>query len=166
MGTDNRGTMSETTSLMVNHIDRGTRPDPDDSRFLLEVDNEGHADIVFVDTLAFHAERLGEDWAVVSDKNGYLTSKAGEWIASALAAMLRERAGIESPDVAYAEGLEYDDEPSYALSIRTRYSDGETFESWLDRVGWPVIATVTNASDPGTFNHPYLFTGTPKGEER
>lgn len=36
--------------------------------------------------------------------------------------------------------------------------NAETYDAWFDRIGWPVIATLINATDPGTFMFPYLFS--------
>jgi hypothetical protein len=137
--------------------DRGELPDPDDRRFYLEIDRDKDlAVICFVEPLRFHAEHNGNDWAPLVDENGALKLDVANRIADRLRDLIKSQ-GHVAVGVDLADYLEHDDEPSFGLEIVTDYQKDETFQHWLDRIGWPAIATVINVTDPGTFNSPYLF---------
>ena len=138
-------------------------------RFLVEVADDGHADVEITEPLAFHAELAQSDeqqsgsdyrgvaWRTLTDENGYLTSDATAKVAAELARLITSETGL-TLDVVHEPDRELEDLPSVGLSVRTDYRPGETVQQWTDRVGWPVIATVINVTDPGTFNCPYLFS--------
>ncbi|WPH57860.1 hypothetical protein [Mycobacterium phage WXIN] len=129
----------------------------------LEVDrDERHAVIVWVEPLRFHAEYNGprkgcyksgdDDWSPHVDNDGYLNRDARTALGNRLQDYLGARGHVVEPDA-------YDgsDEPNITFEIVTSYEDGETFSHWHDRIGWPVVGTLINVTDPGTFNSPYLF---------
>ena len=91
----------------------------------------------------------------------HFTYQDGPWLAAdnerILCDELKKLTGIDEIDP--VEDGDPDGEDGYvAFSIHTDYREGETVAEWIDRIGWPVIATLTNATDPGTFNYPYLFS--------
>jgi hypothetical protein len=145
---------------MVDLADRGELPDPDDKRFYLEIDAERQRAIIcFVESLRFHAEYNGQDdWASLVTSHGFLTPETADRVAGRLQQLISKQ-GHVNVSVEHADYLEHDDEPSLGLEIVTDYQDDETFDHWLDRIGWPVIATTINVTDPGTFNSAYLFSG-------
>jgi hypothetical protein len=157
--------MIDIGTMMADLVDRGALPDPDDSRFYLEINTEERqAVICFVEPLQFHAEYNGprpysakDYWAPLVTSDGYLKSDVSERISARLQRLISEQ-GHVSVSVEHADYLEYDDEPSLGLEIVTDYRDAETFDHWLDRIGWPAIATTINVTDPGTFNSAYLFS--------
>jgi hypothetical protein len=148
--------------------DRGVNPAIDDPRFMLEINADSREAVIeFRESLAFHADSAQQKeqrghpgahlWAELVDKGGYLTSDAAYKVAVEMSRIL-DNAGVKNVQVEYASGLEYDDEASMALSFVSSYSDGETYAHWHDRIGWNIVACVINATDPGTFNFPYLFS--------
>lgn len=143
---------------MVDLADRGEFPDPDDTRFVLEINtDQREAVIEFRESLSFHRDRGGEAWFRLCDSNGYLTASSEARLAEQYSTILANR-GVTGVSVTYANGLESDEEPSVALSFASTFTSGETFGSWFTRIGWPIVAEVTNSSDPGTFNSPYVYT--------
>ncbi|MEB3023352.1 MULTISPECIES: hypothetical protein [Mycolicibacter] len=145
-----------------NTLDPDVGPDGD-SRFRFEVGEEGTVDIIFCEPLRFHQELADTDhrniggaqyrpWSDFVNANGYLTDANSE----KLVAELRKMTGVS--DIEHEPSAEFEDEPSWAVSIRTDYRQGETIASWHSRIGWPVVAAIVNTTDPGTFNCPYLFS--------
>jgi hypothetical protein len=133
--------------------------DNNDPRFRAYIPDSGHIDITFTEPLGFHHERAvagsppaGGQWADCVDSDGKLTSTASQ----RLIAQLRTLTGVG--DIERQPDAEFDDEPCWAVSFRTDVLAGETLAQWHQRIGWPVIATVINTTDPGTFNSPYLFS--------
>lgn len=173
--------MIDVATRMMDLVDRGVDgyevTADNDPRFRVEVsgDNgENHAVICFVEPLRFHAELAQADeerfshaatqtwhkWSELTDDDGYLTAESTEKITTELAAVITGENGgkIVDFDVSHADYLEFEDEPTLGIEVGTTFGADETFESWFDRIGWPVIATIINATDPGTFNFPYLFS--------
>lgn len=141
---------------------RDVAPDGD-GRFRFEVTGDGHVDITFVEPLQFHQnladndhQRIGlpqyRPWSDFVDDRGYLLPEHSD----ALVEELKKLTGITS--IEHEPDSEDDEEPSWAVSIRTDYSPGETVASWHARIGWPTVATIVDVIDPGTFNTPYLFS--------
>lgn len=164
--------MRTTTDTKVEDLaDLGENPAdaPYDCR--LEIDKEEHkAIIVWTETLKFHAElaQLDEQrfsptvhhhkWSTLTDEHGWLTVEAQNNLEAELTKLLREKANLVGTDrTVWTENTD-DNEPSVTWEIVTDYLPDETYEAWLDRIGWPVIATLINATDPGTFMFPYLFS--------
>lgn len=133
-----------------------------DPSFRFYVTDDGHVDISVVETLRFHQELADADharyggkyrpWSDFVDAEGRLTSSNSD----KLVAELRRLTGVGT--IEHDGDLELEGEPSWGVSIRTAYLPGESLAQWHDRIGWPVIAAVRNATDPGTFNYPYLFS--------
>lgn len=120
------------------------------------------AAVVWIEPLELHAERIGPRWGSLVDDGGHLLPGVEGALVDRLANLLPASAAgsvINTVDD-YAEA----DRPAVRIEIATNYHDGETFDRWFDRVGWPVVATLRNITDPGTFNSPYLFSGL--GSER
>lgn len=148
----------------------------------LEVDRENRqAIIVWTEYLQFHAElarsdeerfadhvvQTGNRWDDLTE-GGWLKPEAERALAGELARILTAE-GV-STAAWTVHGDDHDepvqvwvadgggDEPSVTFEVVTDYSEGESYESWFDRIGWPVVATLINCTDPGTFNFPYLFS--------
>jgi hypothetical protein len=123
---------------------------------LVEIDLEGYADIQIAEPLAFHAERAGDAWRVLVDEGGYLTTAGAAKVVAELTRLITAATGL-TVDIEHADYRQYDDEPTFGVSILTDYRPDETLQQWTDRIGWPVMATYINVTDPGTFGSPYLF---------
>lgn len=165
---------SAADSPMADHVDNDLYPmDLGDDwhmpyRILVYGGGDGnYADIVWREELRFHHELADSDAAKLGERNAqykpwpHYTDDSGMWLTaeneSILVDELKRLTGIE--DIETAEDGDPDGDDGYiAFSIRTDYRDGETVAEWVDRIGWHVIATLTNATDPGTFNYPYLFS--------
>ncbi|QDM58027.1 hypothetical protein SEA_BOMBITAS_195 [Mycobacterium phage Bombitas] len=160
--------MSATADTLVSAFADLGEPLDDEANCYLEVDTEERqAIIVWVESLAFHAEFNGprqyvatssyfvdkampDHWSAHVDADGWLTRAATD----AIVARLQGYIG----DCGKVYELEYGgDEPNITFEIVTSYEDGETFDHWFDRVGWPIVATLRNVTDPGAFMSPYLF---------
>lgn len=149
--------MAAAHTLMADLKDKGEHPYPDDTRFVLEINpDRREAVIEFCEPLAFHRDRFDESWHRLVDSNGYLTARAQTRLAEAYQKILAER-GVCDVRVEYCSGLEFEDQPSVALAFISTYSEGETFRSWFERSGWPIIAGAINCTDPGTFDCPYVY---------
>ncbi len=145
------------STTMADLVDRGEFPDPADTRFLLEINTDQcEAVIVFREALTFHRGYNGDAWSRLCDGNGYLTDTAAGHLAAEYSKVLAAQ-GVHGVTVAYADGLEFDDEPSVALNFVSAYSRGEKFGSWFTRIGRPIIAEVINSSDPGTYRSAYVY---------
>lgn len=127
-------------TLVADLADRGINPaeSPYDCRLEVDVE-EHHAIIVWTEALQFHAEYLrteylADEWAPLVNGDGWLTAVALGAIGKRLQGLL-DRAGIETRVWPDAHG---DDEPSITFEIVTDYFDDDTYEAWLDRIGWPV----------------------------
>lgn len=134
----------------------------DDPRFAVEVaepaEGDGVASIIFFERLEFHADLAQrftpDEWRERTDADGELTGKFIDTLLDRMTGYLSEK--VEGPlYVGTTEGG--DSEPNITLEIGANYREGETFGEWFDRIGWPIIATLINVSDPGTFNAPYWF---------
>lgn len=135
----------------------------EDHRFTLEVAEPGETwrtVISFREPLDFHAQRHGPAvWGAWTEPDGYLQREHEATVVRRLAEHLAAVVGPEIAETLEITAADDDsDEPSMTIEIQADYRDGETFGAWLDRIGWPIVATLTNVSDPGTFNSPYLFT--------
>jgi hypothetical protein len=172
--------MIDADTKMIDLKDRGENPaegDPGENRYLLEINEQDEynddnlAIITFVEPLRFHAELAQADeerfsessrqdwntWASLIGGAGFLNDEPTDKLVAELQKLIDQHAG---PDVTVerADYVAGDYEPALGVEFVTHFLPGETFGSWMDRIGWPVIATVNNATDPGTFNFPYLFS--------
>lgn len=156
-------------TLMADLADRGENPADNDPRFLLEINRDSNqAVLCFVEPLAFHAELARADeakgypavhrWADLVDSTGYLTDAAAEVLRGEISRLFVSKGGISTAQVDLAEHLQHDDESSVGVEVTTTYQVNETYNSWVDRIGWPIVATLIDITDPGTFNCPYLFS--------
>ena len=145
-------------TLMVDLKDRGVDPTEGSGNPYhchLEIDDESRlAIVVWTEFLAFHAERNGpakgwyasteDDWAPLVDENGWLTEGAERRVAIRLADILKDSVGYTlTVDTYYGP-----DEPSVVIEVAVPYRDGDTYEEWLDRIGWPVVATLIQRDRP------------------
>lgn len=141
--------------------------DDGDPRFLLEISEGNLADIEFRELLEFHrgyfegeeskGYPLARTWSQATDESGYLTAYSQDRLVVGYRELLSENR-VSGVTVTYASGLEFDDEPSVAVTFTSPFDEGETFGSWFDRIGWPIVANIINCTDPGTFNCPYVYS--------
>lgn len=143
------------SALVADLADRGEPLAESPIDCYLEVDRDDHkAIVVWREPLQFHIEFNGARWSDFADSDGWLTGSAELGLAARLTSYLA-KAGIEA-DV-YTTGFNGEDEPTLTFEVATAYRAGETFDSWYGRLGGPIVATLTNVTDPGTFMAPYLF---------
>lgn len=157
--------ITEGTKL-VDLRDRGENPAeyPYDCR--LEIDPDEHqAIIVWTEDLAFHAELAQSDEERFSDLAQQNWHKWSDLTVDGwLTVESEDKLGVELERLIAKDGVKVwrsesgGDEPSVTFEVVTDYTDDETYDAWFDRIGWPVIATLINATDPGTFMFPYLFS--------
>lgn len=154
--------MTTSTDTLMTDL-RGTSLDGhdltggDDFRFTVHVgDDDGRATLAFTEPLGFHADYAGPDeWSAVTDADGWLTHAAETILADRLRDYLAAELG-EAPE--YIGAVDSGgDEPVLELEVAADYRPGETFGQWFDRIGWPVVASIINTTDPGTFGAPYWF---------
>lgn len=134
-------------TLMEDLKDRGEMPAEAPYDCVIEIDKEERqAIIVWTELLQFHAEHNETEWK-------WLTYEQEDYLAKRLAELIQKQAGKTVQVHSGSSG----DEPNVSFEVVTDYRDGETYQQWLDRVGWPVVATLINVTDPGTFMSAYLF---------
>jgi hypothetical protein len=151
-------------TLVADLADRGINPAESPYDCWLEVDRaENEAIICWRENLEFHAELAKSEegtfpkwtfvnsWDSLTDEYGFLKAEVIAALRDELARLLPQGCQVYADDTA-------GDEIEVGFEIVTEYREGETYEAWLDRIGWPVIAELINCTDPGTFNHPYLFS--------
>lgn len=121
-------------------------------------DAHGAAAVWIADPLRYHADFLGaHTWSVIAGADGCLHPQAAKLAVEVLAERLAAEAGIITT-VVHAVGLETSPAgPAFAVIVHAPYTAGESFDQWLQRCGWPIMATVVNITDPGTYNSPYLY---------
>ena len=106
--------MISDNTTMTDLVDRCEFPDPDDTRFVVEINtDQREAVIVFRESLTFHRGYNGAAWSRLCDSNGYLTGSAAAQLAEQYSKIL-VYSGISGVAVTYADGLEFDDQPSVA----------------------------------------------------
>lgn len=139
---------------MVDLKDRGEMPADAPYDCLIEIDEEEcEAIIRWTESLQFHAE-YADNWMQYTNDDGWLRPTVESRLANRLNELIRDQAGV-IVDVDLSENNQ--DEPNITFEVVTGYREGETYGAWLDRIGWPVVATLINVTDPGTFNSAYLF---------
>jgi hypothetical protein len=131
-----------------------------DPRFAVEVSDEGNrATLIFNEPLAFHADLAKrytpEEWKTRTDADGELTAEFEEVLLERLRGYLWDVLPSVPEYIGTTDGGDY--EPNFTIEISADYLEGETFDQWHARIAWPIIATLINVSDPGTFNKPYWF---------
>lgn len=153
---------------MADRVDRGL--DPRDfgeasGNYRVEIGEGGRADIIWREELRFHHELADADAVKYGDRAGgqykpWSHYTNGIWLTEdnekKLVDELRRLTGLD--DIETIEDGDADEDGYVAFTIGTTYSPEETVSAWIDRIGWPVVAELTNCTDPGTFNHPYLFS--------
>lgn len=162
--------MADCAGNMLAPIELG---DDQYDRYRVEVTDDGHADIIWREELRFHRERCDADaesfgdrnsnyrpWSTYTEENGgsrWLTTENAEKLVAELRRLTKVD-DIDTTEDGDADNWDDANDGYVAFSIRTDYREGETVSEWFDRIGWPVIAELVNCTDPGTFNHPYLFS--------
>ncbi|MBM4574818.1 hypothetical protein GS896_27560 [Rhodococcus hoagii] len=130
----------------------------DDPRVAVEVSADGSVSAIFSEALQFHRDRGLPDGIV--DGGGELTDGGRVRIETYLRGLLRERTGLDGAALAVNTDDQTSvigEEPGFAVVLHTQADPATAFRDYWDNTGWPFFALMINVSDPGTFNHPYLF---------
>lgn len=151
---DFSATIGDLKDQSLSHLDIGEQ----DVRFVVEIGEEGSVAIIFGEPLAFHLEYGLPDGIVDSDHN--LTKDGSVRIQTFLRALLTEKTGIDgsllhldADDATFVCG----DDPGFAITLAVKVDPSSTVQALHDNMIVPFVALMINVSDPGTFNHPYLF---------
>lgn len=128
-----------------------------------EINEDGTADLIWVESLDFHAKNYSLYLDGLTDDEGYLTEEA----VTALVKVIKENLPENMQDLEHADHEEWDDEPSVGLSLRLTLPKGlDTPEEEFYSAAYPFYATMLNGTDPGTFNHPYFIGDMHRAVER
>lgn len=127
-----------------------------------------HVTIIWIEPLAFHLEHWPEHMehllspktdADDEDESVYFTSEARQEFSDFMGEFLAgPKWEVQNADILPDEGEEWDDESCVAISYRFDTPNGPatTMEEFSDK-SWPFIAAMTNVTDPGTFDNPYIM---------
>ena len=127
-----------------------------------------HVTIIWIEPLHFHLGHYPEDLenllapktiADDEDEAVYFTDEARQEFATYMSEFLAgPKWNVENTDILPDSGEEWDDESCVAISYRFDTPNGPntTMEEFADK-SWPFIAAMTNVTDPGTFNNPYVM---------
>lgn len=134
-----------------------------------EVDEDcSHVTVIWIEPLRFHLEHFPEYLENLlapktdpddEDEAVYFTDEARQEFADFMVEHLAsEKWTVEGADILPDDGEEWDDESCVAISYRFETSSGPetSMEEFSDK-SWPFIAAMTNVTDPGTFNNPYVM---------
>ncbi|MCK0441183.1 hypothetical protein MUG78_17430 [Gordonia alkaliphila] len=131
----------------------------DDPGNYLETDSadEGYLVVGFTEYLNFPIDNGDLPSAMVEE--GWLTDTALTLARDAISEILTERSGlpadvIETLSVDHLTG----DYPGIAVEVTTPIDDPRTVEEVFGAVMNRFWAALTNMTDPGTFNYPYLWS--------
>lgn len=125
------------------------------------------ATIIWIEPLRFHLEHApqdmghllaikatpeGNDVAFTDEARQEFTTYMSEFLAS-------DKWNIDNADILPAPEEEWDNEACVALAYHFDTPNGPetTMEEFSNRA-WPFIAAMTNVTDPGTFNNPYVMS--------
>lgn len=124
--------------------------------------------IIWIEPLHFHLNTYPEDLEYLlspksdpddEDEAVYFTDEARQEFATYMGEFLASNKwNVENADVLPEDGEEWDDESCVAISYRFDTPNGP--ETSMDEVAdkiWPFIGAMTNVTDPGTFNNPYVM---------
>lgn len=129
------------------------------SHYWAEIAEDGMtATLEWVEDLRFHEEALGSRFVqLLHEPGGFLSDSGEEAVQEAARTCFIQQASHLSEDLIVDLGAAWDD-PSIAFSVQVDLPDGPaTTYGILGELAWPFIATMTNITDPGTFNCPYLM---------
>lgn len=126
-------------------------------------DGRGYHVIGYTEYLRFHLDcgNIAEHLLAGEDSDRWLTSQGlaqvGEYLKQLLA---RPRYGLEQALIDSVEVSDQlgGDEPNFSISFAVDSAADMTVGQFIDKVWSAFAATMTNVTDPGTFNHPYLFS--------
>lgn len=128
-----------------------------------EINEDGTADLIWVESLDFHAKNYSEYLEGLTDEDGYLTDAA----VAALVKVITKHLPENMQDLEHVDHEQWDDEPSVGLSLRLTLPKGlDTPEEEFYSAAYPFYATMLNGTDPGTFNHPYFIGDMHRAVER
>lgn len=107
-----------------------------------------------VEYLRFAAER--GDLNSLTDSDGWLTGSGLRKVEETMMKLLKD-AGVPGADSLTAADQAGGDEPHVDFSMTIPADSNATVGQIITAVVHPFCATVQNATDPGTFGHPYLW---------
>lgn len=127
-----------------------------------------HVTVIWIEPLRFHLETFPEHLENLlapktdpadEDEAVYFTDEARQEFATFMIEHLAsEKWTVENSDILPDDGEEWDDESCVAISYRFETPNGPatTMEEFSEK-SWPFIAAMTNVTDPGTFDNPYVM---------
>lgn len=128
-----------------------------------EINEDGTANLIWVESLEFHATHYAEYLKGLTDEDGYLTDEA----VSALITVIKDRLPEHMQDLEHADHEQWEDEPSVGLSLLLTLPKGlDTSEEEFYAAAYSFYAPMINGTDPGTFNHPYFIGDMSRAVER
>lgn len=124
--------------------------------------------LIWIEPLRFHLEYAPEHMEALlapksdaddEDEAVYFTDEARQEFATYMSEFLASNEwNVEGADILPDDGEEWDGESCVAISYRFDTSNGP--DTSMDEVAektWPFIGAMTNVTDPGTFNNPYVM---------
>lgn len=127
-----------------------------------------HVTVIWIEPLRFHLEHAPEHMEHLlspksdpddEDEAVYFTDEARQEFATYMREFLAsEKWNVENADILPDDGEEWDDESCVAISYRFDTPNGpNTSMEEFSEKSWPFIAAMTNVTDPGTFDNPYVM---------
>lgn len=116
--------------------------------------------IQFIEETRFHLGYLGEDRVGIFDDAGELTDEAEKRALTVLKTLFFTRyQTLVGLGLSFEPGIVWDT-PSFALelAIPIDLTTGMKLGEFVEGYFMPFYAAMVNVTDPGTFNHPYLFS--------
>lgn len=130
----------------------------------IEVGDETHEaiEVGVTEYLDFHLDHDNIDKDLL-DEDNYLTSDGFDRIKAFFAQQLEESYWDAETVSLLGESLDVDDcvggdDPHFTVRFYIPRDYRGTVQEVLDEAIFPFFACVTNVTDPGTFNSPYLFS--------
>lgn len=137
----------------------------DDPGFFLEtdIDDDNLAFVLgYTEYLEFARDNGLIPSALLQDGGeGWLTNEGESKVAGYLRRLLAEsRYGLpdEIIDTLEVSGSQGGDDPNFTVTIAVPSGTGLTVGQFIDTIEAPFAGALINVTDPGTFNHPYLFS--------
>lgn len=118
-----------------------------------------HITVIWNEPLNWHSAYNTEGYGNLIGDDNYFTNEARTDFAAFMAEfMAGQEWNVAGADIQPEDGEEWDDEPCVAISYRFNTPNGPatTMEEFSDK-SWPFIAAMTNTTDPGTYNNPYIM---------
>lgn len=130
----------------------------------IEVGDETHEaiEVGVTEYLDFHLDHDNIDKDLL-DEDNYLTSDGFDRVKAFFAQQLKDAYWDAETVALLGDSLEVDDsiggdDPNFTVRFFIPRDYQGTVQEVLDEAIFPFFACVTNVTDPGTFNSPYLFS--------